>query len=410
MNLCHVGRTAAKPIQSRVFSRVAGRHSPARPQWSFGSQRFSSNQAQAVRGSNGFFAASGLAKLEHRGLISVVGEDATRLLQGLLTNSMNNMESKSGMYAAFLNAQGRILTDSFIYRIPARGQDQKDGYLVEVDKAILSNLLQYLQTHRLRSKVTLRILPKDEFTVWTAWDNNIGRLAASSEWQSQILQMADPRLENFSHRMLLPTQRTEEDHPQKVLPDAISSLPVTGSDSYQARRYLHGLAEGIPDIVPNKSLPHEYNMDHLNGIDFQKGCYVGQELTIRTQHTGVVRKRILPAQVFDAQSEPPLVMQPLQASAELDAASIPRDTKIRPVGRQKTAAGKWTAGLGNVGLAVCRLEMMTDIRVSSDEGEAFKQSSAFELAAWEDGVGQTHQGLGLKPFVPEWLRSKLQKP
>jgi folate-binding protein YgfZ len=396
---------------------MAARARSAHISWSCEARRsFSVNNSRFAQspGHGSIHSTSGLAKLEHRGLISVVGEDATKLLQGIVTNSMQAFGNKPGVYAGFLNAQGRILTDCFIYRIQSPQKDGADAYLLEVDRSVTTNLLRYLNTHKLRSKVSLKPLPEDEFVVWTAWDEKIGQLATEAKWPaSSVLQMADPRLDNFAHRMLIPGQMQSPEKIKTVLPETFLSLPPASHEAYRLQRYLSGLAEGIPDILPNKSLPHEYNMDHLNGIDFQKGCYVGQELTIRTQHTGVVRKRILPVQIYDAGCESPKHLHAQNSAdanlGESGAADIPRDTKIRPLGRQRTSAGKWTAGLQNVGLAVCRLEMMTDIRVSSDEGEPFEENKEFELAVWQDGEGNDQGSVKVKAFVPDWLRSKLQK-
>jgi folate-binding protein YgfZ len=407
----------ARPRQARVEAISVARLLYSKTLQRSGRRDFSIHNATLVNAAPLCPQPSGIAKLSHRALISVAGEDAAQLLQGLVTNSMQSLSERTGIYAAFLNAQGRILTDCFIYRIATTRPD--DGYLIEVDRSVTSNLLQYLKTHKLRSKTTFSELPAGEFEVWAAWDADIKARATEGTWPQQVLHMPDPRLANFAHRMLVPARTSTEGQPlQHMAPEAVSELHLQSSDEYRMRRYISGIAEGLPDIQPNKSLPHEYNMDYLNGIDFQKGCYVGQELTIRTQHTGVVRKRILPVQVYAAShSDVPLNLQVISsktASAELgfDAENIPRDTKIRPVGRPRTAAGKWAAGLGNVGLASCRLEMMTDIRISADADQTAAadvgKHSEFGLAEWEDG-GEGRGELKIKAFVPSWLRSRLQQ-
>src|SRR5690606_34871018 len=79
-------------------------------------------------------------------------------------------------------------------------------------------------------------------------------------------------------------------------------LPSYPESTYHLCRYVLGLAEGQSEILRDSALPHESNLDLLGGVDFRKGCYVGQELTIRTEHRGVVRKRILPAVLYSASS------------------------------------------------------------------------------------------------------------
>jgi len=88
------------------------------------------------------------------------------------------------------------------------------------------------------------------------------------------------------------------------------------------------------------------------------------------------------------------------------ASQVPRDAEIKPIteGRRR-ATGKWITGLGNVGLAVCRLEMMTDIRVNADGGTSFTPEMEFVVAGTEDG--QTSGGIRAKAFVPEWLRRRI---
>jgi hypothetical protein len=121
-------------------------------------------------------------------------------------------------------------------------------------------------------------------------------------------------------------------------------------------------------------------MDIMHGIDFHKGCYVGQELTIRTRHTGVVRKRILPVQLYDGgQDAAPFVDAPVY-DPTTPLPLPPRGANISRVGARKgRSAGKFLGGVGNVGLALCRLEMMTDI-VLTGERSQYSPLQEFKVA------------------------------
>jgi folate-binding Fe-S cluster repair protein YgfZ len=141
----------------------------------------------------------------------------------------------------------------------------------------------------------------------------------------------------------------------------------------------------------------ESNMDYLNGIDFRKGCYVGQELTIRTQHTGVIRKRILPVQLYTSTSTPPS-----ELFYESTGFAVKPGADIKAEGG-KRPAGKFLASVGNVGLALCRLENMTDLRVSA-EGGTWKKGMEFNIT-----VAEGEQKVKVKAFVPEWLRLREQE-
>lgn len=143
------------------------------------------------------------------------------------------------------------------------------------------------------------------------------------------------------------------------------------------RRILHGVPEGQAEITPGAALPAETCIDYMRGIDFRKGCYVGQELTIRTHHRGVVRKRIVPVQLYPLGTPPP---GRLHYGHALLAPAAPAELRAR--GR---AAGRWLGGVGDVGLALCRLESVAgDADVSVD-------------------------GVGVRAFVPEWHAARAKE-
>ncbi|KAL6858424.1 Aminomethyltransferase folate-binding domain-containing protein [Trichoderma novae-zelandiae] len=349
--------------------------------------------------------ASGIAPLSSRQLLSVTGPDAAKFLQGIITASVVSRTGEprtDPFYTAFLNATGRVLHDVFVYPVrgaPSDSAQEGDGFLIEVDAAQTNALTKYIKRYKLRAKVALRAIDPGEISVWHAWNDTPDSTLDVPPDPSRIV-FQDPRAPGLGHRIIqLAGQK----------PPGIDMDHAT-EDAYTIRRYLHGVPEGQDEILREQALPLESNMEHMNGIDFHKGCYVGQELTIRTKHRGVVRKRILPCVIYDkAKAAPPSLVyepEPEPGSPEaLTADMIPTETSIGRSGKRGRSAGKWLRGVGNVGLGLCRLEIMTDVVLPGEQAAAtFRDGDEFEL---EWGEEDNKSGVKVKAFVPEWLRRSL---
>lgn len=338
----------------------------------------------------------------------------------LITNDPNRTTRRTGSYTAFLNSHGRVLNDAFIYPLPktdAEAATSDDpAWMIEVDKNEVSSLLKHLQKHKLRSKLKLRALDPDERTVWSSWkDHTEPRWAAynleseaSSPFSpsSPIAGCVDTRAPGFGSRLVTPGSEDLRTH----LPDEgqVAGGEV-GLDAYTVRRMIHGVAEGQGEIIRASALPLECNMDMMRGIDFRKGCYVGQELTIRTHHTGIVRKRIIPVQLYSGDQAD--LETPGDVPVYNPASDLPlplAGSNISKVGgRRGRSAGKFLSGVGNIGLAVCRLEMMTDI-VLTGEGVQYSPGEEFKVS-WtggEEGApeGQEAGEVKIKALVPNWTK------
>jgi folate-binding protein YgfZ len=332
---------------------------------------------------------AGYTHLSNRKVVSVSGIDAPKFLQGLSTNNVDPARD-DGWYTAFLNAQGRVLWDAFVY--PTLDSDGRQ-YLVEVDASEVKGLMAHFKRHKLRSKIQIKDLSQAS-TIWASWGYDEPEATRSSSVEPSIgkcLRLPDPRLKGFLTRTLVLDYEVSGSSDSNQLPPEGFTAPETSLSSYQIHRYLHGVPEGPQEIIPQTALPLESNIDHLNGIDFRKGCYLGQELTIRTQHTGVVRKRILPVQLYTESSVP----DTLQYLPDIPLVLPPSGADIKAEGG-KRPAGKWLGGVGNIGLALCRLENMTDMRVSA-EGGTYQDGMEFRVGS---------DGLKVKAFVPMWLREK----
>ncbi|KAF2238888.1 Aminomethyltransferase folate-binding domain-containing protein [Viridothelium virens] len=365
--------------------------------------------------------SSGCSLLSKRKVISLYGNDAPKFLQGLITANVSPPSSipQAPFYSAFLSAQGRLLNDVFVYPMigprpqSRNGNDQwpdklgydgrqEPGYLIDVDGASAESLLTHLKRHKLRAKVRLRLLDKEEVEVWETWHDDSDRPTHERYDMppvSQMLHAADARaspssLSLFGHRYIVPKG---DSSPIRDFDD----LTEYDEQSYDLRRYLLGVPEGQTELQRDGSFPHQSNIDIMGGIDFRKGCYVGQELTIRTQHTGVVRRRILPVQLYNLQGSEP---QELNYDPTWSHSGPPIGASITKADSKGRSMGKWLGGIRNVGLGLCRLEAMADIAVSA-EGASWKEGDQFKVM-WE-AEGGRGDGLGIKAFVPMWMRNRM---
>lgn len=343
---------------------------------------------------------SGAAKLTNRRIVSLHGEEAPKFLQGIITNNVKPQD-RVGYYAAFLTAPGKVLHDVFVY--PTLGsswhkdvnKDDHYGYLVDVDAEQVDNLMKHINKHKLRSKFKLRLLDVGELNVWNMWKEN-ERWTAHTRCSPDdgLLCLMDSRAPGLGRRMLLQTPSAGNELPPQL---ETEEAPLS---AYVVRRYLRGVPEGQQEIPRDESLPMNYNIDIMGGIDFKKGCYLGQELTIRTHHTGVVRRRVLPVALYSHHDQPP---QKLKYDKDATPGHIEGSAEIRRDDERKRATGKLIASIGNIGLGICRLEQMTDLKISG-EGSSFSPEDRFVVKSSDE-----HE-LGVKAFVPDWMRGKIREP
>lgn len=229
--------------------------------------------------------------LTKRALIRVQGSEAVPFLQGLITNDMNHLNPIDGnpsMFTMFLNNAGRVLYDSIIYRTPDR-----DTFIIECDREVSNELRKHLRLYRVRRKINVDCV-NDELSPWIIFNPEQGSQLPKFESTADsntILSSPDPRLKQLGVRIIQPTNN-DLNSIEKAFPNC--SLEHATSDQYTAHRYAFGVGEGVVDHPPGKCFPLEANCDFLHGVSFHKGCYVGQELTARVYHTGVIRKRLMP--------------------------------------------------------------------------------------------------------------------
>jgi len=228
--------------------------------------------------SNGFYS-----ELKDRAVLQVGGAEAAPFLQGLITNDLGQIEAGGAIYAALLTPQGKILFDFFVAR---RGE----VYLVDCAASQAQELVKRLTFYKLRAKVDIADV-SDTLIVAAAWGDEkicgLGGDAGTAGDAEECVLFVDPRAAAAGVRFI--GAATALEHFAREHGFEAAELA-----SYHVHRIALGLADSDADIGSGELFPHETNLDQLHGVDFEKGCYVGQEVVSRTQHRAAARKRIVP--------------------------------------------------------------------------------------------------------------------
>ncbi|KAF9933492.1 ccr4 associated factor [Linnemannia zychae] len=337
--------------------------------------------------------------LPTRGLLQIHGKDASKFLQGLITNHMPRIENGgSGFLAAFLSPKGRVMYDVFIHPINESKEGSDPAYLIECDARALPELHKHIARFVLRSKVKM-VGVTESFDVYSVLDDPPAATNSNSDLtipptNEEIMErlskmnatigLYDNRAVNLmGYRVIVPKGQPLS------LPENFRQGTL---EEYHVRRIVNGVPEGIDDFIANTSLPLECNLDYMNGVDFRKGCYVGQELTIRTYHKGITRKRVMPVQYFNPQDPEPESIQFDKAASHV----IPPQSELFPTkqdtsapagsrssARSVRASGKTGSNVGNIGLALVKLDHV-------------QEGSTFDVM---DREGAT---VRVKAFFPSW--------
>ena len=278
--------------------------------------------------------------LSYRSLIKVGGEDRQTFLQGLVSADIPRADGGKALYGAFLTPQGKFLHELFI-------AEHDDALWLETDSARRADFAKKLSMYKLRAKVTVAI--DDSLSAYALWGEGVAEalgLAADAGGFGGGLAFKDPRLADAGFRAWLPNE-------EALLTAGFAKADFAVWDEARIRK---GLPDGSRDLEPEKSLLLENGFDELYGVDFKKGCYMGQELTARTKYRALIKKRLLPVEITGPAPEPGT-----------------------PITLGEEEAGEMRSSCGSVGLAVIRLEQL-------NKGGVFKAGSA-----------------EFKPFVPEWV-------
>jgi folate-binding protein YgfZ len=282
------------------------------------------------------------ALLPDRGVVKVAGEAARRFLQGLVTADVSALAPGQARFGALLTPQGKIIVDFILTEAPAA---DGGGFFLDCPRALAPALIEKLTFYRLRAKVEIEDLSA-KLGVLAAWDG-------TGATQCGLLY-PDPRLPALGMRCILPPALAAE---------AAAEFGASLADeiAYERHRIALGVPRGGADFIYGDAFPHETDMDQLAGVDFAKGCYIGQEVVSRVEHRRIARTRIVPV-AFDGFA--PEAGMPVMAG----------DKNVGTLG----------SSAGGRGLAMLRLDRVEDA-----------------LAA---GAPLAAGGLALRILKPDWAR------
>ena len=251
-------------------------------------------------------------ELEDRGIVQVAGPDGLGFLNGLITNDVAKASECEGLYAALLTPQGKYLFDFFVLR---RG----DEILLDVSRPRLPDFLKRLNLYKLRAKLQLSDRSSDFLAA--AFDGPPGIDGA----------FPDPRHEALGYRAILPSGF------------AMDRFPPWPRQDYRQLLLDHLVPDHERDLVPDQTFLMDVPFDRLNGIDFKKGCYVGQELTARMKHRANLRKALLRVRIDGSLPAPGT-----------------------PILAGDKEAGVFASGFGDRALALLRLDRLDEPLVAEN--------------------------------------------
>ena len=291
-----------------------------------------------------------VAVLPDRGVVRVAGEDAEKLLQGVITNDMDLLATQPAVHAALLTPQGKILFEFFV------ASAGEGAYLLETGREQAAALAKRLGMYKLRAKVTIEDASAD-YRVLALW----GHAAHSPGETKGTVSFPDPRLPELGLRILAESRFAD---------DIASAGNGAGAstEAYHAHRIALGAPEGGKDYVLGDTFPHETDFDRLNGVSFTKGCFVGQEVVSRMQHRAHVRKRVIPVEAIGPGE--------LQPGAEIAVGAA--------------AIGKVGSVAGRRALAMLRLDRAAEAKAK--------------------GQPLTTGGMEIVPRKPDWLAASDLEP
>lgn len=257
--------------------------------------------------------------LEDRGIVEVSGQEARPFLQGLVTNDVINLAPAHARYAALLTPQGKIIYDFIIIATP-------EALLLDCARLCAADLSLRLKKYRLRAKVSIT--------------DKSGEMAVYASPEPSPSSFADPRFPALGHRSI--------------------ANPATEQGASGETYHLHRLELGVPDstdIPPETFFPLDCNFEELNGVDFNKGCYVGQELTSRMKHRATARRRMLPVSATGA---------------------LPPPGTLLKIGDRDI--GEMRGSVGTRGMALIRLDRLGEsTNVVADNVQIFVHRPAYPL-------------------------------
>jgi folate-binding protein YgfZ len=282
------------------------------------------------------------ALLPDRGVVKVAGDGARKFLDGLVTADLDKVTPEAARYGALLTPQGKIIADFIVAEV---APEDGAGLFLDCPRALSTGLVERLNFYKLRAKVIVEDL-SETLGVLAAWDGD-GTTAYG-------LVYRDPRLPGLGLRAMIPPHLARE-------AAAELGAELVEPQAYEAHRIALGAPRGGLDFIYGDAFPHEADMDQLDGVAFDKGCYVGQEVVSRMEHRGTARNRVVPVAYETFAPD----------------AGVPVTAGEKPVGTMgSSAAGR--------GLAMLRLDRVADAQAA--------------------GLALVAGGVEIRPLKPTWAR------
>jgi tRNA-modifying protein YgfZ len=252
-----------------------------------------------------------------RSILRVTGADAVKFLNGIVTNAVEGLAPGRAVFTALLTPQGKIVVDFFAISV---ADEEGGGFVLDAPSALAEELLKKLNFYKLRAKVEIAARP----------DLAVAVVLDRAPPEEIGLVYVDPRQAGLGWRVVLPAE------------GAVPALEAAGAqiveaDSWQGRRISLGIPEGGKDFIYGDTFPHEADMDLIGGVDFHKGCFIGQEVVSRVERRDVARKRVVPV-AFEENAP--------EAGAEIYM--------------DERAVGFMGSSAGRLGLAMLRLDRVNE--------------------------------------------------
>jgi folate-binding protein YgfZ len=270
--------------------------------------------------------------LDDRSIIAVKGPEARAFLQGLISNDMEACAPGRAIYAALLTPQGKILFEFFV-------AEHEERFLLDCAADRAPDLIKRLTFYRLRAKVEIALA--SDLRVAALWDGEPQATGGAG-----IAVFPDPRLQALGLRLIGPLAAA-----QGAVAEALSG-------DYRGHLLRHGVPDS-GDLPPDTVFALDAGFEELAGVDFRKGCYVGQEVTSRMKHRASARRRFL--------------------IAEIDGALPPPGTKLESSGRE---VGSLATGADGRALALVRLDRVEEANSAGDDITAMGQKVSLSKPSW----------------------------
>ncbi|MBT4889576.1 MAG: folate-binding protein YgfZ [Rhodospirillales bacterium] len=267
--------------------------------------------------------------LNNRGLVAVSGSDARTFLQGIVSCDVHKVSPQTTVYGAFLTPQGKYLFDFFI-------AEQNGDLLLDIERDRIADFIKRLSLYKLRSDISLADV-SDQYEIIALFGEKdlfstlqLGTTPGATKPFGNGIICTDPRLVEAGARVIIPTSDGD------TVTNS-SDFSQSTQDAYDQHRISLSLPDSTQDLIAEKSTLLENGFDELNGVDWDKGCYMGQEVTARTKHRGLLKKRLV---CVDIEGPPP-------------KAGTPITYNDRTFGEMRSSSG-------NMGLALIKLDFFEE--------------------------------------------------